>query len=136
MSTRQENFILFLIGALSYGLIEILWRGSTHWTMALTGGACVLLLHAWNRRNFALPLGDKCAMGCVCITAVELAVGWLVNLRLGMGVWDYSGRPLNLLGQICPEYSAYWYLLSYPAVAVSNFFILRQKNRKSVFGIA
>jgi len=35
----------------------------------------------------------------------------LVNMRLGWGVWDYSEMPGNVLGQICPTFSAIWFVL-------------------------
>lgn len=122
-SRRTEYLIIFLIGGVCYGLIEILWRGSTHWTMLLTGGLCLLLLHRCNERHSDWDIWSKCGLGCLYITSVELAVGWLLNVRLNMMIWDYSDKFWNVRGQICPEYSAYWYLLSIPAILVSDFFI-------------
>ncbi|MBQ5545749.1 MAG: hypothetical protein IIU00_08705 [Clostridia bacterium] len=120
---KSEYLLFFLTGAVCYGLIEILWRGRTHWTMLLTGGLCAALLHRCNRRHHALDWWSRCGLGCLIITAAELAVGWLVNVRLGMGVWDYSDKFGNLCGQICPEYSAYWYFLSMPVFGLSNVMI-------------
>ena len=37
---KKVNFLMFPIGALGYGLIEILWRGYTHFSMLLAGGIC------------------------------------------------------------------------------------------------
>ncbi len=128
MSRRNEYVILFLIGAVCYGLIEILWRGSTHWTMLLTGGTCVALLHRCNLRHQGLDLWSKCGLGCLIITAVEFAVGWLVNIRFGMAVWDYSDKFANILGQVCLEYTAYWYFLCIPAFALSQFLIARREG--------
>ena len=34
----SQDTVVFAIGAVSYSLIEILWRGYTHWTMMITGG--------------------------------------------------------------------------------------------------
>lgn len=51
-------------------------------------------------------------IGCVIITALEFAAGCIVNLWLGLDVWDYSQKPLNLLGQISLGSSAAWYFLS------------------------
>lgn len=125
MNRRNGYAAMFLLGGICYGLIEILWRGSTHWTMLLTGGLCAALLHGLNRRYTSLDLWSKCGLGCLCITGVEFAVGCLVNLRLGLGVWDYSDRPLNVMGQVCAEYSGYWYFLSLPVFAASNYLLYR-----------
>ena len=33
-----EYLMVFLLGGAGYCLIEVLWRGFTHWSMALAGG--------------------------------------------------------------------------------------------------
>ena len=38
MYTFRELGIVFLIGGISYGIMEILFRGYTHWSMLVTGG--------------------------------------------------------------------------------------------------
>jgi hypothetical protein len=32
----------------------------------------------------------------------------MLNLWLGLGVWDYSGMWGNVLGQVCPLYAVIW----------------------------
>lgn len=123
MTKRSEYIYMFFIGAVCYGLIEIMWRGHTHWTMVLTGGVCVAILHWSNIRHYHESLWIKCAYGCMYITLVEFAVGWIVNIRLNMNVWDYSDRFLNIMGQVCLLYSVFWYFLTIPTVLVSNYFI-------------
>ena len=120
---------MFVIGAGSYGWTEVLWRGYTHWTMLLAGGVCLVLLHRCNERHRNLDLWSRCGLGCLLITGVEFAVGWVCNVRLHRMIWDYSDRFLNVAGQICPEYAAYWYLLSIPAMAVSTFVLQRRAAR-------
>lgn len=58
-----------------------------------------------------------CAVG---ISAVEFAAGIVLNRVLKLGVWDYSRQPLNILGQICPLYSVYWFLLSLAVIFLGN----------------
>ena len=36
--------LLFLIGGALYYCIEILWRGHSHWTMAVVGGICFVVI--------------------------------------------------------------------------------------------
>lgn len=43
----------------------------------------------------------------VLSTAVELGVG-LIFRAFGIPLWDYSGRPGNLWGVICPSFSLLW----------------------------
>lgn len=112
----MEKCSLFCIGALGYGALEYLYRGHTHWTMLLAGGLCLMGLYALNQRLFRLPLLVRAAAGSGLITAVELIFGLIFNRGLHMQVWDYSGYWGNLLGQICPLYSFFWFLLCIPVV--------------------
>ena len=41
-----ERASLFLLGGGAYAALELAWRGTTHWTMFLTGGVCLCLLQA------------------------------------------------------------------------------------------
>ena len=108
--------MVFFVGAACYGLIEILWRGYTHWTMLAAGGICLLMLY----KVFGMLKGSnvivKCLLGGLIITTAELVIGMLVNVELGLEVWDYSQMPLNLYGQICPLYSFFWSVLCFPAL--------------------
>ena len=38
------SLILFLFGGTGYALLELLWRGFTHWSMFVLGGVCYLLV--------------------------------------------------------------------------------------------
>lgn len=50
---------------------------------------------------------------CACgITVVEFVAGLILNIWLGLGVWDYSAMPGNLMGQICPQFFLVWIALS------------------------
>lgn len=101
--------IYFVIGAFGYGAIELFWRGRTHGSMLLLGGICLLVLRAVSRMN--CPAIVKSAVGALAITALEFAVGLVVNRWLGLAVWDYSANQFNVLGQICPLYTGLWLLL-------------------------
>ena len=107
---------VFLLSAGSslYYSLEILWRGFSHWSMAVCGGLCLLLIYYMNRRLSSAFLLFRAASGAVIITVVELAAGCLFNLGLGLDIWDYSTHTLHLWGQISPYASARWFLLSIP----------------------
>jgi hypothetical protein len=117
MGKLKENIILFGLGALAYGLVEVAARGYTHWTMALTGGVVMVILGAINRTR-GVHILLKCMLGALVITSLEFCVGMTVNVGLGWGVWDYSEKPLNLWGQICPQFSMAWFFLSVPAYSL------------------
>ena len=102
---------MFVLGGLSYGLIEILYRGYTHWSMVLTGGAVILTFYYLIPVLFQIPLVLSALLGSAIITLYEFSMGCIVNLWLRMEVWDYSHCPGNILGQICPQFSGCWFLL-------------------------
>ena len=97
---------LFFIGGGAYMGLEMLWRGRTHGSMFFAGGACFLLAGKLRR----LPPVYRALAGSAGITAVELAVGLLVNRDYR--VWDYRSLPGNFRGQICLPFSALWMPLS------------------------
>ncbi len=116
-----EYTAVYSIGAAGYSLIEIIWRGFTHWTMALTGGVCLVFIYALEAADAAAALWKKCLAGSLFITLSELLVGFIVNIRLGWQVWDYSSVPLNFAGQICPLYTLLWFLLCVPVSWLCGF---------------
>ena len=104
---------VFVLGGCAYGLMEILYRGHTHWTMLVTGGACALTLFYLREWLLAQPLVLGALAGAVIVTIYELSVGMIVNLKLGWQVWDYSAQPGNVLGQICPAFTAIWFVVCF-----------------------
>lgn len=116
-----RDVLIFTAGGLSYGGIELLWRQRTHWSMVLTGGACVLSLYKLYTRYPYLSLPEKCVLGSLVITGIEFAVGCIVNLTFGLKVWDYSKMPFNILGQVCLLYSVFWGILCIPVSLVCKF---------------
>ncbi len=116
LQRSAEAFLLLLAGGVLYYGIEILWRGHSHISMAICGAVCFFLLYRMNQRLRRRSLPFRALIGAAIITVVELVTGCVVNLLLGLGVWDYSALPLNLFGQICLLYSVLWFLLCIPAL--------------------
>ena len=104
----KKYALLFTIGAIGYGAIEVVWRGNTHWSMLIAGGICFILFslvaEKFKEKNILL----KAAICAVGVTAVEFVFGVIFNIMLKMNVWDYSHIPLNLLGQVCPLFTILW----------------------------
>ena len=125
MDRLRADAAIFLLGALGYPFLEILWRGCTHPTMALAGGLCAVLLYRVNRDLSRGSLGLRLLASCGLVTLTELLFGAVFNLWLGMDVWDYSDLPYQFLGQICLPYALLWGLLSLP---VCLFFSRRREN--------
>ncbi len=111
----------FLFGFFAYAFFEIAVRGYTHWTMGLLGGISFCMVGSMEHRLDA-PAAVRALFAAVFVTASEFTVGVFDNLIMGWHVWDYSDRPFNLLGQICLQFSAVWYLLCLAAVFIAKRF--------------
>ena len=127
-SSLAELSLVFTTGAVIYYAIELAWRGYSHSAMSLLGGCCFLSLYLLGRTFPQMPLFVYCLLGGIIISGLELATGELLNIRLGLDIWDYSDLPLNFRGQICLLFSFFWCLISMPAN------LLARLMRKKIFG--
>lgn len=130
-----EEIILFLTGVMTYYSIEILWRGFSHWTMAILGGLCFVIIGALN--NFIpweIKFWKQMLLGSITITSLEFIFGYILNIVLKMGIWDYSNMPFNIMGQVCILYSFLWFLLSAFAIILDDFIRWKLfKEKKPVY---
>ena len=116
MKALERSTVIFALGGVIYILLELSWRGYSHISMGIAGGICLLGLYRIQKLELWLPA--KCLIGALVITGVELITGCIVNLMLGLDVWDYSAMPLNFLGQICPVFTALWLVLCLPGLGL------------------
>lgn len=122
MNNLKKHSILALIGGIIYAILEVLFRGHTHWTMIVLGGICFVAVGLINELiPWEMPLTVQMLCGAVIITALEFSCGCVVNLWLGWNVWDYSERLGNLFGQICPLFSILWYFVSAVAIILDDY---------------
>ncbi len=131
---RQYLKLLFLFGTggLLYNLLELAWRAWSHWTMFFLGGLCFICLGLINEViPWKMPLWQQALIGACIITALEFLTGCVVNLWLGWGVWDYSGMPGNILGQICPQYFGLWLPVSLVGIVLDDWlrFLLFEEEK-------
>jgi uncharacterized membrane protein len=113
---------LFLIGGSIYFLMETIWRGYSHWSMFILGGICFVIVGGLNEYyGWDMPFWKQCLIGAAVITGLEFLTGLIVNKMCGWTVWDYSGLPLNIMGQICLPYSLLWFVLSGVAIVIDDY---------------
>lgn len=122
MKYRLSDAVLTMLlctwGGAVYFLMEVAWKTVSghperiHWSMLVVAIILSLALERGGAQcpwEWSLPLQ---ALVCtVLITAVEFVAGLVLNVWLGLGIWDYSNFPLSLCGQICLWYSMLWYVL-------------------------
>lgn len=114
--------ILALIGGITYVLIELAWRGYSHISMFILGALCFVLLGGINEfLPWELGFVWQMLIGAGIVTILELIVGIVVNVWLGLEVWDYSNLPFNFMGQICLPFSFAWTLLSGVTIVVDDY---------------
>lgn len=118
----MEELFLFFVGGGIYIMMEVLYRGWSHWSMFFLGGACFLCLGRINRiLPKTAPLLLQMLIGAILITVLELAAGLVVNIGLGWNIWDYSQKPFNFLGQVCLTTSIGWYFLSAAGIVFDDY---------------
>lgn len=117
-----RHLLRWLVGGLLYGLLEIAYRGHTHWTMVLLAALlCIPLDLANEVMPWRLPLALQGVIGGLTITAAELLAGLVLNCWLGLEIWDYSGLWGNLWGQICPSFALVWCVLAIPVIVIFDW---------------
>lgn len=113
---------LFVLGGTIYCLIEIVYRGYTHWTMFILGGIAFLTCGSLNEVwEWSTPLITQMFTCSIIITLLEFITGCIVNIILGWNVWDYSDVPFNVWGQICLPYTIIWFFLSAVAIILDDY---------------
>lgn len=122
------SLLLWTWTGTTYFFVEVVFktlRGrpeAISWTML-----ALAILLAIPLERFGAELPWDCPLwlqALICgtaITAAELAAGLVLNICLGMAVWDYSTLPGNLWGQICPQFWALWCLLSLPMIVILDW---------------
>ena len=126
MLIRCNRFLkytfLFLTGGFAYGGIEILSRGYSHISMLFAGGICFVLIGSLNEvYPWDMAIISQMAISAGIITIVEFCSGLIVNVWMGLHVWDYSDKPYNVMGQVCLLYTNLWFFLSLFAILLDDY---------------
>lgn len=122
------SMLLWTWGGTVYFFLEVVYktvRGEPErisWTMLVLA---IVLTIPVERCGAELPWGCPLwaqALACAAtVTVVELLAGLVLNVWLGLGIWDYSGLPGNLLGQICLQFFFVWWGLCFVFIPVFDW---------------
>lgn len=122
-----KHSVLFLIGGTVYITIEVLYRyimnrTPTHWSMFLLGGIAFLIIGGLNEHiEWETPFWVQVIIGTATVLVLEFVFGCILNLWLGLAVWDYSNMPFNILGQVCLPFAFIWAALSAVAIVLDDY---------------
>lgn len=102
MKRLGEYLFLWVVGGMLYYSFEFIFRGFSHWSMFVLGGVC-LVFCAWQGQilEWKDPFFRQILRCIIFVTACEFITGIIVNKWMKWHVWDYTGLPFQLWGQIC-----------------------------------
>ena len=122
------SMLLWFWGGTVYFLLEVAYktiRGEPQrisWTMLVLAVLLTIPVERCGEQlPWHVPLWLQALASAVLATAVELAAGLVLNLWLGLGVWDYSRLPGDFLGQICPQFFVVWWGLCFLFIPVFDW---------------
>lgn len=120
--TFLKYLILGNIGGIVYVFIELLYRGFSHWTMFIVAAISFILIGLINEYiSWDMKLWKQMLIGSAIITTMEFISGYIINIKLGWQVWDYSNLPFNIMGQICLPFSIVWFFISLVAIIADDY---------------
>lgn len=115
---RVLSMLLWSWGGTVYFLLEVVFktlRGEAEqisWTMLVVAVIPIIAVERCGEQlPWEVPLWLQALACALLVTAVELVSGLILNVWLGLDIWDYSHLPFNLWGQICPQFAAVWWFL-------------------------
>lgn len=116
----MKLFKIFMVMAFAYMTIEFVFRLFTDvssinliqtLSMGICGGLSGLFADLLNEDKYDAPMIVDAMIASLFTTVLEYIFGYILNIKLGLNVWDYSNMPFNVDGQICLTYSIAWTLL-------------------------
>lgn len=120
MKVFLKYLTLFLVGGAFYYALEVIFRGYSFLAMAVCGGLCFIICGVINERSRCMPLVLQQLIAATGITVIEFIFGLILNVWLGLNMWDYSNMPGNILGQICPQFMVLWFFLSVAGIFLDD----------------
>lgn len=121
LSNLTLHGLFGLIAGGIYLLIELAWRGRTHWTMLPLAAVIFICAGVLDELERPPSIWQQVILGTTIATTLEFVAGLILNVWLGLGIWDYSNLPGNVLGQICPQFTLAWSVLVLISIRIENF---------------
>lgn len=117
-----KYLFLGFVGGFTYYNIEIIYRGYSHISMFILASFLFIIIGLINEfLSWDTPLFIQSIIGAIIVTVFEFITGCIVNLWLGLNIWDYSNEPLNVMGQICLPFTLIWIVLSCIAIILDDY---------------
>lgn len=115
----MKYLFLFYMGGSIYYYIEVMFRGYSYLSMFVLGGICFIYCGLQNEKTaWDYPFWKQLAKSELFVLIAEFITGCILNLWFGLGIWDYSNLPGNILGQTSWQFA----LLFLPVCAFGIIF--------------
>jgi len=134
---NMEVIFRALVGELvknGYNVKYLSLMGVTSIWMGLIGGLSGLTIGLMNEINFKgknLPIWVQSVVGMTLVFIIEFISGYILNVKLGMNIWDYKNYPLNIMGQVTACYIPIWFLLNPLAMWIDDiirYYLFNEKR--------
>ena len=127
MSRVFKILSIWFIFGMCYFTLEGIYRipkgGFANLIMLFIGGLCGVLIGSINQfpKFNNMAVWKQAAIGTVLTLIVEYASGYVLNIKLGLNIWNYSDMYFNIKGQICLEFALIWFLLMPIAIWLEDY---------------
>lgn len=111
-----------------YFFMEVAWKTlngrpeTISWTMfALAIFLAIPLERFGAELPWSMPLWLQTVICATAITVAEFVAGLILNIWLGLGIWDYSHMSGNILGQVCLPFYFVWLAASVVGIVMLDW---------------
>lgn len=127
MNKIIKLLIIWFVLGMCYFTLEGLYRipqgGYANIAMLFVGGFCGLIVGSINQipQFYKMTVWKQSIIGAIVVLIVEYISGYVLNIKMGLDIWDYSDMYFNLNGQICFEFAVIWFLLMPTAIWLEDY---------------
>lgn len=111
-----------------YFFAEVIWKTAQgrpetiSWTMFALAIILAIPMERFGAElPWEMPLIAQAGISALAVIATEFVAGLILNVALGLGIWDYSNMPGNIMGQICPQFALLWFIVSIIGIVLMDW---------------
>lgn len=111
-----------------YFFAEVIWKTAQgrpetiSWTMFALAIILAIPMERFGAElPWEMPLIAQASISALAVIATEFVAGLILNVALGLGIWDYSNMPGNIMGQVCPQFALLWFVVSIIGIVLMDW---------------
>lgn len=111
-----------------YFFAEVIWKTAQgrpetiSWTMFALAIILAIPMERFGAElPWEMPLIAQAGISALAVIATEFVAGLILNVALGLRIWDYSNMPGNIMGQICPQFALLWFVVSIIGIVLMDW---------------